>query len=109
MPLCRADGCNNTPLGDCGYCSLHIYKTADSNLDKVGTAVYGAVLHTVADTKTLNSGVELTGDLVDKCDTEIGKAIVGVTGLMVTEAASVVVQGVKHIGTVVKLMNFFDW
>lgn len=109
MPICLVEGCNNTTLGITCYCPLHAYKDSKTNLKKVGTAVIGAVVHTVADTKTIKNGMELTGDLVDKCDTEIGKAIVGLTGTLATEVASVAVQGVKHIGTVVKLMNFFDW
>ena len=109
MPLCEAEGCTRTALLDSGYCGIHLHKASSDNpLEKAGAAVSGAVLHTLVDSDTLNSGMELTGDLMDKCDTDIGKGIVAVTGFVATEAASMAVQGVKHIGTVVKLLNFFD-
>ena len=108
MSICQADGCYKKALLDSRYCGLHIHKDVDDPLGKAATAAGGALMHTVMDTNTLNNGMELTSDLIDKCDTTIGKVIVGATGTLASEAASMVVQGVKHIGTVVKLINFFD-
>ena len=92
------------------YCGLHLHKNIDSSepVAKAAGAVAGVVLHTITDTNTLNSGFELTSDLVRKCDTKIGKGVVAVTGVVATEAASIAVQGLKHIGTVVKLFKAFD-
>lgn len=109
MPICKASGCNCTALYDNDYCSLHLHKNVDDDdpIGKVCTAVCGASAHAFFDTKTVNNGFELTEQLMDSCDTAIGKGVVMTAGIVASEAAGLVVQGVKHIGTTVKLLNLF--
>lgn len=107
MPRCSVEGCSRTAYVDSGYCTLHLHKSSvyTTPLEKACAALGGVAMHTLVDTETFNWGADVTEDLMNKCDTKFGKSAVEVTGFVVTEAASVAVQGAKHIGTVLRVLD----